>query len=57
MKTRTGGKFYSLYIDARLFAILKRSAEAKRVSINTLITQELAFLYADKEEEKVAQTA
>lgn len=46
-RVRTGGVYFQVYLDKRLKAILEKSAEAKGISLNTLITRELAFLYAD----------
>ena len=50
-RVRTGGEYFQLYLDTRLKQILQTSANAKGVSLNTLITSELAFLYQDKVEE------
>ena len=47
-RSRMNGKYYLLYLDLRLWLILKTSAKEKGISINTLITQELGALYLDK---------
>ena len=47
-RIRTGGEYFKVYLDKRLKAILQSSAKAKGISMNTLITQELAALYLEK---------
>jgi predicted HicB family RNase H-like nuclease len=46
-RIRTGGTLTTVYLDKRLHEILKVSAKAQGVSVNTLIARELALKYLE----------